>query len=68
MQPTEPKLKRIFDKKMAETLVNRGCQIDCLERHKTNPNWIIFRFINDDKFQQELSKLLSELKQIKLQK
>lgn len=60
-------LKRIFNKKIAETLVNRGCSIHSIEKHTENESWMIFRFIDDDKFKQELHQLTQEIRRIKQQ-
>lgn len=61
-------LKRIFNKKIAETLVNRGCVLHSIEKHIENESWMIFRFIDDDRFKYELQKLTKEIKVLKQQK
>ena len=58
-------LKRIFNKTIAETLINRGCPIHSIEKHTENENWMIFRFIDNKKFRYELQNLTQEIRKIK---
>ena len=54
-------LKRIFNKNIAFALVKRGCPIIDVEQHKDNPNWVVFKFELNKKFNIELSSIMQEI-------
>ena len=56
------KTKRIFDKNVAQTLMDRGCKVVRMENHKDIENWIIFHFLDDKHFRQQLSYITLDIR------
>jgi hypothetical protein len=57
--------KRIFNKDIAISLINKGFNVVDVEIHKKNPKWLIFHFADTLSLREEFTEITNQIKSSK---
>jgi len=61
LNPNKIKTKRIFDKNLAQALLDKGCKLIKMENHREIANWLIFHFADTSYFRTQLNLITAEI-------